>query len=322
MRRALCPTRRVSARGEDMDRPLILGTRGSPLALAQAREVAAALEAMHGWASGTVRILPVRTSGDREQSRPLADIGGKALWTKELDLALLAGETDLSVHSMKDVESERPDALTIAAVLERADVRDRLIGAESIEALPQGARIGTSSPRRAAQIRRLRPDLMIAPIRGNVETRLAKVAEGEFDATLLAAAGLDRLERSEVGVAIPVEAMLPAPAQAAIGVECRANDAMVATLLRAIDHAPSHRAVNAERALTRALGGTCYSPIAALAIEQGGRLWLRGEILSEDGGENVSGEVWLASNDAGPAEALARELLGKAPAAIRRLFEG
>jgi hydroxymethylbilane synthase len=305
-----------------MDRPLILGTRGSPLALAQAHQVAAALEAAHGWAAGIVHILPVRTSGDREQSRPLADIGGKALWTKELDLALLAGESDFSVHSMKDVESERPDALAIAAVLERADVRDRLIGGESIEALPRGARIGTSSPRRGAQIRRLRPDLVISPIRGNVETRLAKVAAGEFDATLLAAAGLDRLGRSEVGVAIAVEAILPAPAQAAIGVECRADDAVIAGLLSAIDHAASHRAVNAERAFTRALGGSCHSPVAALAIEQAGELWLRGEILSEDGAEQVSGEVRFAVDDAGPPETLARELLGKAPTEIQRLFEG
>jgi hydroxymethylbilane synthase len=305
-----------------MDRPLTLGTRGSPLALAQARQVAAALEAAHGWAAGSVRILPVRTSGDREQSRPLADIGGKALWTKELDLALLAGETDFSVHSMKDVESERPDALSIAVVLERADVRDRLIGAESIDALPQGARIGTSSPRRAAQVRRIRPDLVVSPIRGNVETRLAKVASGEFDATLLAAAGLDRLGRGEVGVAIAVETMLPAPAQAAIGVECRADDAMTAKYLSAIDHGSSHRAVTAERIFTRALGGTCHSPVAALAIEQGGEIWLRGEILSEDGAARVCGEIRFASDDARPPEALARELLGKAPAAIRRLFEG
>src|SRR3990170_2561431 len=304
-----------------MDRPLILGTRGSPLALAQARLVAAALEAAHGWEAGLVRILPVRTSGDREQSRPLAEIGGKALWTKELDLALLAGESDLSVHSMKDVESERPDALSIVAVMERADVRDRLIGAESIEALPQGARVGTSSPRRAAQLLRLRPDLDIAPIRGNVETRLAKVAAGEFDATLLAAAGLDRLGQGETGAAIAVETMLPAPAQAAIGVECRADDAMVRKLLGAIDHGPSHSAVTAERVLTRALGGTCHSPVAALAVDDGGELWLRGEILSEDGTDRVSGEVRFASGDPSPPEALAHELLGKAPDAIRRLFE-
>jgi hydroxymethylbilane synthase len=304
-----------------MDRPLILGTRGSPLALAQARLVAVALEAAHGWEAGFVRILPVRTSGDREQSRPLAEIGGKALWTKELDIALLAGETDFSVHSMKDVESERPDPLWIAAVLERADVRDRLIGAGSIEALPQGARVGTSSPRRTAQLLRLRPDLKVSPIRGNVDTRLAKVAAGEFDATLLAAAGLDRLERSETGVAIPVDVMLPAPAQAAIGVECRADDAMVRELLSAIDQGPSHKAVTAERIFTRALGGTCHSPVAALAVEDGGQVWLRAEILSEDGAERVSGEVRFASSDPGPPEALARRLLAEAPDAIRRLFE-
>ena len=304
-----------------MDRPPILGTRGSPLALAQARQVASALEAAHGWDAGYVQIVPVKTSGDRIQDRPLADIGGKALWTKELDLALLAGETDFSVHSMKDVESERPPALLIAAVMERADVRDRLIGAKSIEALAQGALVGTSSPRRAAQIRRLRPDIAIAPIRGNVETRLAKVAAGEFDATLLAAAGLDRLGRGETGVPLAVEAMLPAPAQAAIGIECRTADVMTAKLLSAIDHLRSHRAVEAERIFTRALGGTCHSPVAALAIEEAGELWLRGEILSEDGAERVAGAVRFASDDPAPPEELAKELLAKAPEAICRLFE-
>jgi len=304
-----------------MDRPPILGTRGSPLALAQARQVASALEAAHGWDAGYVRIVPVKTSGDRIQDRPLADIGGKALWTKELDLALLAGETDLSVHSMKDVESERPPALRIAAVLKRADVRDRLIGAKSIEELARGARVGTSSPRRAAQIRRLRPDIAIAPIRGNVETRLAKVAAGEFDATLLAAAGLDRLGRGETGVPLAVEAILPAPAQAAIGVECRTDDVMTAKLLSAIDHLRSHRAVGAERIFTRALGGTCHSPVAALAVEEAGELWLRGEILSEDGAQRVAGEVRFASDDPAAPEQLAKELLAKAPEAIRRLFE-
>jgi hydroxymethylbilane synthase len=304
-----------------MDRPPILGTRGSPLALAQARQVASALEAAHGWDAGYVQIVPVKTSGDRIQDRPLADIGGKALWTKELDLALLAGETDFSVHSMKDVESERPPALLIAAVMERADVRDRLIGAKSIDALPQGARVGTSSPRRAAQVRRLRSDLAIAPIRGNVETRLAKVAAGEFDATLLAAAGLDRIGRGETGVAIGVETMLPAPAQAAIGVECRTDDVMTAQLLDAIDHVRSHRAVKAERIFARALGGTCHSPVAALAVEEAGELWLRGEILSEDGAQRVAGELRFASDDPAPPEELAKELLAKAPEAIRRLFE-
>ena len=178
---------------------LILGTRGSPLALAQARMTASAIEVAHGWPAETVEIRIIKTTGDRIQDRPLADIGGKALWTKELDQALLAGETHASVHSMKDVESDRPDALCIAAMLRRADTRDRMIGAESIEALPQGARIGTSSPRRAAQLLALRPDLEIVPLRGNVDTRLAKVAAKECDATLLAAAGLDRLGRTGVG---------------------------------------------------------------------------------------------------------------------------
>src|SRR6476469_440873 len=151
--------------------PFILGTRGSPLALAQARMVAAALEAAHGWAAGSVELRTVKTSGDRIQDRPLAEVGGQYLWTKELDQFLVVGETDLSVHSMKDVESDRPATLHIAAMLPRADVRDRLIGAESLEGLSQGARLGTSSPRRSAQLLRLRPDLQIVPLRGNVATR-------------------------------------------------------------------------------------------------------------------------------------------------------
>ena len=172
---------------------LRLGTRGSPLALAQARKVAAAIETAQRWPDGWVQIVEIRTTGDKVQDRPLAEIGGKALWTKELDRALLDDEVDFCVHSMKDVESERPKDIHIAAVRPRGDVRDRLIGAESIDQLKQGARVGTSSPRRAAQLRRLRPDLEIVPIRGNVETRLRKVESGEVDATLLASAGLKRL---------------------------------------------------------------------------------------------------------------------------------
>ena len=151
---------------------LRLGTRGSPLALAQARKVAAAIETAQRWPDGYVQIVPVTTTGDKVQDRPLAEIGGKGLWTKELDRALIAGEVDFCVHSMKDVESVRPGEIHIAAVRPRGDVRDRIIGAESIDALKQGAVVGTSSPRRAAQVRRIRPDLKIVPIRGNVETRL------------------------------------------------------------------------------------------------------------------------------------------------------
>ncbi len=300
-----------------MERTLVLGTRGSPLAVVQARSVAAALEAAHGWASGTVVIRTIRTSGDKIQDRPLAEVGGKALWTKELDLALLSGESDLSVHSMKDVESERPTALVIAAMMERADVRDCLIGARSIEALPDGALVATSSPRRAAQLRHLRPDLRIEPIRGNVQTRLDKIGRGEADATMLAAAGLDRLG-IEAGSPVPVEAMLPAPGQAAIGIECRAADDDVRALLLAIDHHATHRAVNIERAFTRALGGTCHTPVAALAEPSASGVRFRAEILSGDGSERISDDQMI-ENDA-EAEALARAMLDRASAATRGLF--
>ena len=283
---------------------------------------AAALERAHGWPTGSVTLKVVRTSGDRIQDRPLAEVGGKALWTKELDLALLAGETDASVHSMKDVESERPDALRIAAMLPRADVRDRLIGATSIAALSHGARVGSSSPRRAAQLLRLRPDLDVVSIRGNVDTRLDKCEAGEVEATLLAAAGLDRLGRGDVGAAIALDDMLPAPAQGAVGIECRADDDRAAALLGAINHADTFDRVEAERAFTRALGGSCHSPVAALAEVDGDRVILRVEVLSADGADHVTASrAFLRGDRDGPA-ALAGELLGGAPGSIRRLFEG
>jgi len=299
-----------------------IGSRGSPLALAQARMVAAALEQAHGWDRGSVEIVAVKTSGDRIQDRPLAEVGGKALWTKELDIALLAGETHCSVHSMKDVESERPDSLMIAAMLPRADARDRLVGAESIDALPHGARVGTSSPRRAAQLRRLRPDLELVSIRGNVETRLAKLAAGEVDATLLAAAGLIRLGRDEVGVPIEPGDMLPAAAQGAIGIECRADDATTAALLKAIDHVDTHQAVLAERAFCRALGGTCHSPVAAFARVEGEAIAFSCEILSEDGIEHLAECMRFPVRDLEAPAGLARRMLANAPPSIRRLFEG
>jgi hydroxymethylbilane synthase len=301
-------------------RPLRLGTRGSPLALVQARMVAAALCAAHGWAQDAVEIVPVRTTGDAVQDRPLAEIGGKALWTKELDRALLDGDIDFAVHSMKDVETIRPAAIHIAAMLPRADVRDRLVGAESIVALPQGARIGTSSPRRAAQLRHLRPDLSTVPFRGNVDTRLRKLAEGEADATLLAAAGLDRLDRPEIGHAIPIETMLPAPAQGAVGIEARADDVDLLALLTAIDHRETHGCVLAERAFLAALGADCHSPVGALAIRDGDALLLRAEILSEDGSQRIAGDARLLTAD--EAGRLADRLLAEAPAALAHLFTG
>jgi len=298
-----------------------IGSRGSPLALAQARMVAAALENAHGWEPGSVEVLVVKTSGDRIQDRPLAEVGGKALWTKELDLALLAGDTHCSVHSMKDVESDRPESLRIAAVLPRADVRDRLVGAGSIAELPPNARVGTSSPRRAAQLKRLRPDLDLVSIRGNVDTRLAKLQAGEVDATLLAAAGLDRLGRPDVGVPIEPGDMLPAPSQGAIGIECRADDEATAALLAGIDHFDTHQAVLIERAFCRALGGTCHSPVAALARIDGGEIAFSCEILSEDGTHQVAEDSRFAIGDLQAPASLARAMLAAAPAAIRQLFE-
>jgi hydroxymethylbilane synthase len=298
---------------------LRLGTRGSPLALAQARKVAAAIETAQRWPDGWVQIVEVKTTGDKVQDRPLAEIGGKALWTKELDRALLAGEVDFCVHSMKDVESERPREIHIASVRPRGDVRDRIIGAESIDQLKKGATVGTSSPRRAAQLRRLRPDLKIVPIRGNVETRLKKVESGEVDATLLASAGLKRLE-IEAGTAIPTEILLPAPGQAVIGMECRTNDTRTQSVLSTVSNGITYHCVMADRAFTRALGGTCHSPVAAFCAFEDGDLRLRAQLCSEDGADMVEGRVVMDCGDNAPAEELARQLLGEAPQSIRRLF--
>jgi len=298
---------------------LRLGTRGSPLALAQARKVAAAIETAQRWPDGWVQIVEIKTTGDKVQDRPLAEIGGKALWTKELDRALLEGEVDFCVHSMKDVESERPGEIHIAAVRPRGDVRDRIVGAESIDKLKQGARVGTSSPRRAAQLRRLRPDLQIVPIRGNVETRLKKVESGEVDATLLASAGLKRLE-IDAGTAIPTEVMLPAPGQAVIGMECRTNDTRTQSVLSTVSNGITYNCVMAERAFTRALGGTCHSPVAAFCAFEDGDLRLRAQLFSEDGADMVEGRVVLDCGDNSPAAELARSLLAEAPESIRRLF--
>src|SRR3954467_6253917 len=289
---------------------LRLGTRGSPLALAQARKVAAAIETAQRWPAGYVELVTVKTTGDKVQDRPLSEIGGKGLWTKELDKALLAGELSFCVHSMKDVESVRPKDIHIASVRPRGDVRDRLIGAESIDALKQGAVVGTSSKRRAAQLLRLRPDLKIVPIRGNVETRLKKVESGEIDATLLASAGLKRLD-IPAGTAIPTEVMLPAPGQAVIGMECRTNDTRTQSVLSTVSNGITFNCVSAERAFTRALGGTCQSPVAAFCVFEDGDLRLRAQLFSEDGADMVEGRAVLNCGDYGPAEALARSLLAE-----------
>ena len=282
--------------------------------------VATALRDTHGWGAEHIEIVPITTTGDIVRDRPLSEIGGKGLWTKELDACLLDGRTDMSVHSMKDVETFRPDTLEIAAMLKRASVCDRLIGAASIEALPQGARIGTSSPRRAAQLLARRPDLVIVPFRGNVETRLRKLDKGEVDATLLAAAGLERLNHDDIGVVL--DDFLPAPAQGAVGIEVRRADRRTRALVAAIDDRETHLCVGAERRLLEGLGGTCRSPIAALARLDGDRIHLRGEILTGDGSEIERCDDHFAADDRDAPLELARCLLDKASPALRALFSG
>ncbi len=299
---------------------LRIGTRGSPLALVQARLVATALRDTHGWGPEQLEIVPIATSGDMARDRPLHEIGGKELWTRELDRALIEGRTDMSVHSMKDVETIRSGELQIAAILPRADVRDRLIGAKSIAALPEAARVGTSSPRRAAQLLRRRPDLNILAIRGNVETRLRKIELGEADATLLAAAGLDRIGREETGVAL--DDVLPAPAQGAIGVEIRAGEPKLRVLVEKIDDADTHACIAAERAFLAALGGDCRSPVAALATCENGTIRLRAEILTMDGRDSAEGEISFAAGDGDGPAVLARQLLDQASLRLRALFTG
>lgn len=303
--------------------PLLrLGTRRSPLALAQAHEARARLCLAHGWDESAIELVPVVASGDRIQDRPLAEIGGKALWTRELDSWLLEGRIDAAVHSMKDVETYRPDTLAIGAVLPRADKADVLVGARSIAEIPAGARVGTSAPRRAAQLLHARPDCRIVGLRGNVATRLAKLEAGEADVTFLAAAGLSRLGEDGIGTRLDPEAWLPAPAQGAIGIECRTEDAMTRSLLAAVDHSASHAEIAAERDLLGGLGGSCHSPIAALSSWEGEAIRISAAIFSPDGAERVADEMTFAAGDESGPRALADRLLSKAPKQVRIHFDG
>jgi hydroxymethylbilane synthase len=301
-------------------RPLRIGTRRSPLALAQAEMAAAAIRTAHSLPQDAVVLVPMLASGDKIQDRPLADIGGKALWTKELEHALVEDVIDIGVHSMKDVETVRADIFKIAAMLPRADVRDRLIGAPSIEALPPGARIGTSSPRRSAQMMRLRNDLVIVPLRGNVATRLARIEANEADATLLAAAGLDRLGMADTGHAIATSQMLPAASQGAVGIDHLTSREDLVDVLSAINDTPTFSAVMTERAFLEALGGTCQSPVAALAVVNGDRIDLSVQIFNADGSHMLSGHVEFAADDAEAPLRLANQMLGDAHPSISELF--
>jgi hydroxymethylbilane synthase len=267
---------------------LRIGTRGSPLALAQADMVRAALAAAHGWAADAVEINVIRTSGDRIQDRPLSEVGGKGLFTREIEDALLNGTIDLAVHSAKDMPTLLPDGLMLAACLPREDVRDVFISrkAASLRDLPQGAVVGSASLRRQAMVRRLRPDISVVPFRGNVETRIRKLDAGEVDATLLALAGLKRLGLADKATALlDVDDFLPAVGQGAVTIEARIDDARTRALLAKIDHVDTSVALLAERAFLDVLDGSCRTPIAGHALLDGDRLSFRGMVLRPDGSQ-------------------------------------
>jgi hydroxymethylbilane synthase len=265
-------------------RTLTLGTRPSQLARWQTDYVAAALHT--AWPGLQTEVVVYTTQGDRELSRPLPSIGGKGLFTAEIEAALRGGEIDLAVHSLKDLPIEDSQSLIIGAVLEREDAHDVLVSRHHLPLaeLPPTPRIGTSSPRRAAQIMAARPDARIVSIRGNVDTRLRKAATDEYDAIVVAAAGLARLGLEEhVTQRLPLDVMLPAPAQGALAVQCRADDEASLALLRPIHHGPTWAAVTAERTFLDGLGGGCAVPVAAYATSHGDELELRGLIASLDG---------------------------------------
>ena len=266
--------------------PLRIGTRGSPLALVQARGVRARLVAALGLGEEAFELIVIRTTGDAIQDRSLAEEGGKGLFTKEIEEALLDGRIDFAVHSAKDMPTVLPAGLMLAACLEREDARDVFISrkAGSIAELPQGATLGTTAPRRQAIAKRARPDLRIVPLRGNVETRLRKLDDGEVDATILALAGLKRLGLAERATKImSAEEFVPAAGQGAIGIETRQDDTRTRELLARIDHADTSTAVACERAFLAELDGTCKTPIAGHAILSGGVLQFRGLIAKPDG---------------------------------------
>jgi hydroxymethylbilane synthase len=267
---------------------LRIGSRGSPLALVQAREVQSRLARACGFAFGEIEIKIIRTTGDAIQDRPLAEAGGKGLFTKEIEEALLAGAIDLAVHSSKDMPTVLPTGLVLSAFLPREDARDALVShkRKNFRELPPRARVGTSSLRRQALLKRLRPDLNIVPLRGNVETRLRKVEAGEVDATVLAIAGMKRLGLSASATAIlDVAEFLPAVGQGAIGIETRANDEKTRGLAAAIDDADTATALAAERAFLAVLDGSCRTPIAGHARVDAGTIRFRGMILKADGSE-------------------------------------
>ncbi len=296
---------------------LTLGTRGSPLALRQAEETRARLAAAHGVAPESIAVAIIRTTGDAIRDRALSEAGGKGLFTKELDAALLAGAIDIAVHSAKDVPTFLDDGLALAGYLPRVDVRDALIArpGDALARLPAGARIGTASIRRAAQLKRFRSDFQTGLLRGNVETRLRKVKDGEFDATLLALAGLTRLGMANQATEIlPVEGFLPAVGQGAIAIASRAKDARVAGILAPILDGPTGVALACERAFLTRVDGSCRTPLAGLATVNNGTVTFMGEALLPDGSDFATVSVAGAAADAARlGDEAGRDLLARAP---------
>ena len=297
-----------------------IGTRGSPLALAQTREVVRMLTAAHAGAEDEFEIVVIKTTGDMIQDRALAEAGGKGLFTKEIDAAMLAGEIDAAVHSSKDLPTFLPEGVTIVGYLPREDVRDALISlrAGGLAALPKGARVGSASPRRGAQVKRLRPDILIELLRGNVETRLRKVETGVVDATLLAYAGLKRLGLAHRAATIlEIEDFLPAVGQGAIAVTARTDDPATLQALGPILDAETGHALVAERAFLSVLDGSCRTPIAGHARMISGELEFRGMVLRADGSESFEVRTGGAVADAQRIGADAgRDLLARLPAGV------
>ena len=297
-----------------------LGTRGSPLALAQAYETRDRLAAAFDLPSEAFEIVVIKTTGDNramiDADRPLKEIGGKGLFTREIEEALLSGSIDIAIHSMKDMPVLQPHGLVIDCYLPREDVRDAFVSplAESLDDLPEGARVGTSSLRRKAQVLLAYPHLEVVEFRGNVQTRLKKLEDGVASCTFLAMAGLNRLKRQDVATAaIQPDVMLPAVAQGAIGIERRADDNRAADMLSAIHHVETGQQLAAERAFLAALDGSCETPIAGLAELEGNTLRLRGEILRPDGSESLSDDRTAPiENGADLGRAMAQTLLSEA----------
>ena len=285
----------------DPKSPLRIGTRGSPLALAQAYETRERLSIAFGLSRDSFEIVVIKTTGDKVLNRPLKEIGGKGLFTKEIEEALLQESIDIAVHSMKDMPVQQPDGLILDTFLPREDVRDAFVSRihKSLADIPQGATVGTSSLRRKAQLMSKRPDLKIVEFRGNVQTRLKKLDDGVAECTFLAVAGLNRLKMEDIITApISTDEMLPAVAQGAIGIERREKDIKVATMLEAIHNSTTGLLLSAERAFLEALDGSCETPIAGLAEFKNENLRFRGEILKTDGSEVYSDEQVVAKEDA------------------------